>query len=130
MKMSKRLLALALLLAMTAALVCGVTASAASCKVVKGSGYVTVETGKAPWYAFFCSPQITVKNIGDSTATIFVENDRGRVVKQVTALKAGKSSTISLSKNATFYVGYSGHYSVGPYSNLEISAKRYIRSIR
>lgn len=130
MKTTKRILALGLVLAMVMVLVCGMTASAASYKVVRGSGCVTVETGKAPWYAFLCSPQITIKNSGSSTATIIVENERGKVVKQVTALKAGKSSTISLSKNQTFYVMYSGHYTVGPYSNLEISAKRYIKAIR
>lgn len=127
MKKTKRFLALALVLVM--ALACSLSASAASYKRVSGSGYVTVETDKAPWYAFFCSPQITVKNVGKTTAHIQIYNEQGRCIKEVTALKAGKSHTFSLSKNQTFEVAYTGHYSVGPYSNLEISAKRYIKNI-
>lgn len=130
MRKSRRFLALALVLAMVAVIFCGVTASAASYKSVRGAGCVTVETGKAPWYAFFSSPQITVRNTGSKTATILVENERGQLVKQVTALKAGKSSTISLGKNQTFTVLYSGHYTVGGGVSLDISAKRYIKSIR
>lgn len=125
MKTGKRVLALVLLTAIVAVMVG--TVSAAWTKSVYGYGVeVSIETENVAWWKLFSSPQITVKNTGSRSATIIVEDESGRLVKQITNLKAGRERTISLKKNREYTVYWSTLGYKGGKVELDITAKKYI----
>lgn len=123
-----RIFALLLALVLTFSLLCTV-ASAASTTYVDGAGTVTVTTVKRPWYALFSSPKVTVKNIGNSSATVYLYNSNGQKKDAITTLKRGKSTTFSMKWNSTYTIAYSGHYTVGPYSDLKLTPNKYVREM-
>ena len=128
MKKTKRIIAAILTLAILTSLFLTV-AIAGGYK--SGTNVVaTVKTGKAPWYCFFLKPQVKVTNTGSSTMTINVEDSNGRLVKTISSLKPGKSTTISLSSNSTYTIYWCGNSWSGTYKATgTIEAVRYIKSI-
>ena len=120
----KRIIALVLVLVTVFSLIT-ITASA---KTVSGTNqYLVVETGKAPWYTH---AKIKITNTGSSKMTINVEKSNGSLFTTVSALKPGKSVTISLRDNQIFYVYWAGNAMSGSiYAKGSLSTVQYIKSV-
>lgn len=126
----KRILAVVLVCVMLASSF-AMIASAAGNKSFSGTSAVcTVKTKSKPWYVFWDSPKITVKNTGSRTVTVIVYKSNGAIAKQVTALGAGKSSTISLDPHTTYTVGITPHYANYGRISGTVSGNGYISSVK
>lgn len=118
MKKSIRILALVLVLIFAVSLV---TTTVLAGSYYEGNGSFSIRSGKNPWYLFWKSPSITVKNVGSAPASIYVYTDSGRVYKSITNLKKNKKVTFKLKKNTNYVVGYSCNPYVGGSPELYVT---------
>lgn len=124
MSKTKRIIALALVIVTIFSLL-AVTTSAKSYSG-KNKCFI-VDTGKAPWYTH---AKIKITNTGNTKMTINVEKSNGSLFKTVSALKPGKSTTISLRDNQTFYVYWAGNAMSGSINATgRLESVQYIKSI-
>lgn len=128
MKKVKRVLAFLLALVLAAGLLSSFALAARSISR-RGNSTIMVETGKAPWYFWWQSPQITVKNEGKQPLTILVTNEKGQLVKQLTSLKSGKSHHFDLKGNQSYEIGISANSLYGGKPEYTVTAKRHIRDM-
>lgn len=127
---AKRIIAVLLVVLIVGSLL-ATAAFAASQKKVSGTGgMVTVDTGKPSWWEFWKKPSITVKNTGSRTASIQIYDRYGRLVANLTSLKAGKSHTFNLGSNSLYTVGWSTHPMSGGKVSLTIAEKYDIDYIK
>lgn len=126
MTATKRIAGLLMAVAMLFMMLAGIAYAASPSKYVKSGQAITVETGKSGWST---SPKITVKNTGTQSATILVEDSRGRAVKQCTCLKPNKDVTFTLKDNQSYTVLCSRHYTARKACNLNITSNKYVKNI-
>lgn len=130
MRNTKRVIAIVLAVLIVASLL-ATAAFAASQKKVSGTGgTVTVDTGKPSWWEFWKKPSITIKNTGSRTASIQIYDKYGRLVANLTSLKAGKSHTFNLGSNSIYSVAWSTHPMSGGKVSLTIAEKNDIDYIK
>lgn len=129
MTVAKRLSAIALVFIMLFSFT-ATSASAASPVSFSNvtSKTYTIKTKKAPWYTF-AGQKVTVENTGSRTVTVIVYKN-GAIYKQVTCLKPGKDTTISLKANTTYTLAITPHYSSYGKIACYISSNKYVSSIK
>lgn len=109
------------------------TANASAAKAVSFNNVTsktyTIKTKNAPWYTF-AGQKVTVENTGSRSVTVIVYKPNGAIYKQVTCLKPGKETTLSLAANATYTLAITPHYSSYGKIACYISSNKYVASVK
>lgn len=130
MTFTKRLSAIALVFLMLFSLPTNSASAASPVSFSNTTSKVyTIKTKNAPWYTF-AGQKVTVENTGSRAVTVIVYNSNGSIYKQVTCLKPGKDTTLSLKADKTYTLAITPHYSTYGKIACYISSNEYVSSVK